>query len=517
MENWSDNDKLHLMESAFLLTNDIIIISQAGKKLINVNNTFFEFFDQFESLDKFHENYKCICELFEPVDNEEYIYRHGDITSDNWMKYIINSQNKVLKAKIIKDADEYIFNVRISVLNKPDSTYIITMSDITYLEQKNLLLNEIVKSQKQYSRLKKEYEYKEKMSDFIFNAQKELLILTDGHQLKDTNKAMIDFFGYDSVDDFHTRHECICEFFEKGKDLLQKEDSEGNSWLDILRSNMEHFAKVKMKDHAGVVHTFKVSTSAMKIEGDIYLTTFSDITELIKKENMLIYQSRKAVMGNMIDSIAHQWKQPLNLIQMNISLLELKIHTNDISKQILSKSLEDITTQVEHMEQTIDQFRDFFRPYNKMETIDINELIKSVLFLVNDDLKKHHINIDLICQEQLKIEAVPNELKHVFINLINNSKDAFNNHKEKINKIITIKIKKVDNLINIYVQDNAGGIPEEIYDYIFNENFTTKEETKGSGIGLYMSKVIVEKSGGNIMVCNKQEGAMFKITFKAYD
>ena len=353
-------EELKELELVFLLTNDIIIVSDGGKKLVSVNNAFYEFFDQFKSLEDFNNSCNCICELFEKTDEESYIYKDDKINDDNWIKYIFNAQGRVLKAKILKNSDEYMFNIRISVLDKERHKYVITMSDITAIEQKNILLNKIVKNQKEYTFLKEQYEYKSKMSDFIFNAQNELLILTDGLDLKDTNKAMLKFFGYQSVDEFHKEHDCICEFFEEGEDFLQKIDANGVIWIDNLIENIDHTTKIKMKDINGIPHIFKVSTSSIKIEGNIYLVTFSDITELVTKESMLIYQSRKAIMGEMIDAVAHQWRQPLNIIQMEINQLDFKMQMGEVSKELLKETITETTKQIEHMNETIDEFREFF-------------------------------------------------------------------------------------------------------------------------------------------------------------
>ena len=512
--------KLEELESIFMLTSDIIIISEKGKKLLSASNAFFKFFDQFNTLEQFNEKHDCICEFFEKIDEDDYIYKDNTINNENWMEYIFNAQEKVLKAKILKNSDEYMFNIRISILDKERDKYIITMSDITAIAQKNILLNKIVKNQKEYTSLKEQYEYKSKISDFIFNAQNELLILTDGVDLKDTNKSMLEFFGYQSVNEFHKEHDCICEFFEKGEDFLQKVDANGVIWIDNLIKNIDHTTKVKMKDINGVSNIFKVSTSSIKIEGDIYLVTFSDITELVTKESMLIYQSRKAIMGDMIDAVAHQWRQPLNIIQMEINQLNLKIQMDEVSIELLEETVTETTKQIEHMDRTIHEFRDFFRPYNTKEAVNIKTLIESVLFLIKDDLISNHIIVEFICDNSIKIEGVPNEFKHVLINIINNSKDAFNDKSicdksDSIscheNRKIKINISKDNNFTAILIQDNAGGIPQEILDHIFDANFSTKKKVGGSGIGLYMSKMIIEKSNGTITAYNTKDGACFNI------
>ena len=162
----------------------------------------------------------------------------------------------------------------------------------------------------------------------------------------------------------------------------------------------------------------------------------------------------------------------------------------------------------------------FFRPYNKKEAVNIKTLIESVLLLIKDDLISNHIIVEFICADSAQIKVVPNEFKHVLLNIINNSKDAFNDKSicDKSdstsyheNRKIKINISKDNNFTTILIQDNAGGIPPEILDHIFDANFTSKKNKSGTGIGLYMSKMIIEKSNGTISVYNTKDGACFNI------
>ncbi|MCK5110956.1 MAG: response regulator [Arcobacteraceae bacterium] len=225
-------------------------------------------------------------------------------------------------------------------------------------------------------------------------------------------------------------------------------------------------------------------------------------------------QAKLASLGEMMDAIAHQWKQPLSLITIVSSELSMRIDndmevTND---DIIACDL-TIQEQVDHILTTLDDFRSFFRPNMKQECIFVKQLINSILNLMKITLMKEKIEINLRCDESIKIDVIANEFKHVFINLINNSKDAYLELDNNIQRIINIDVFKDDetNEVIIEFKDNASGIPQNIIDKIFQSNFTTKENGKGTGIGLYMTKQIIEKIGGSIEVYNIKDGAYFKI------
>ena len=232
-----------------------------------------------------------------------------------------------------------------------------------------------------------------------------------------------------------------------------------------------------------------------------------------KQHDMLIKQSKMATMGEMIGNISHQMKQPLNAISLSILTLEMH-HNNDLlddSKMIKSK--EKITRLTEYLSDTIDNFRDFFNP-NKVKTIfKIKDCIDDSIGIAGATLKDNFINTTFDIDETLNIDGFQNELSQVVINILNNAKDALVSNKTK-QPTINIKARKVLNSIAIEISDNAGGIDEDIISKIFDSYFTTKDEDKGTGLGLYMSKEIIENMGGDLTVSNHHDcddGAVFTI------
>lgn len=228
------------------------------------------------------------------------------------------------------------------------------------------------------------------------------------------------------------------------------------------------------------------------------------------QEKVLEQQSRSAAMGEMMDAVAHQWKQPLNALTMYGDLLYSDFKDGTVDLDYIERMLKDINYQIEHMTTTLSEFRTFFRPNKKIQKINLYKSIQSLLLLMKDELLKNTIDVELELDKNITLNIVENEFKHVVLNIINNAKDAFIENSISHRKI-KISALYTDEFIEISICDNAGGIPKDIIDTIFKPNVTTKAEGKGTGIGLYMSARIIEKSHGSIYAYNHGDGACFNI------
>lgn len=230
--------------------------------------------------------------------------------------------------------------------------------------------------------------------------------------------------------------------------------------------------------------------------------------EIERQAKMLAQQSKMAAMGEMIDAIAHQWKQPLNAISMLCEIAEMDFEEGIIDKAYVKKHKEQIFAQIEHLISTLDEFRTFFRPNKEIVFFDAKKAIDSVLLLTKDELLKYTIEVEVIEENPLSFEGIENEFKHIVLNIINNAKDAFDEN-ETQDRHININLFEKENKKYISISDNAGGIPLKVIDDIFKPNVTTKAEGKGTGIGLYMSEQIAQKMGGQLSVTNVNKGAEF--------
>ena len=236
-----------------------------------------------------------------------------------------------------------------------------------------------------------------------------------------------------------------------------------------------------------------------------------------EKNRISIQQSRMASMGEMIENIAHQWRQPLSTISVAASGMEVKKQLDMLTSEDIDHAIKHIKDTTQFLSNTIEDFRNFFSKDKISSDLDIEKTLKKSLDLVNAAFMKNNIIVH-VDSKSIIFSSYENELIQVLMNILINAKDALEN--KKTEKIILIKVKKVANKISISIRDNGGGIPDDIIDKIFEPYFTTKHQFNGTGIGLYMSKLIVEKHlDGELNVKNISykfnnkvyRGALFKI------
>ena len=252
-----------------------------------------------------------------------------------------------------------------------------------------------------------------------------------------------------------------------------------------------------------ILDTIKDKTDTLKYQDNLE-------NKIIEQDKIIHQQAKLAAMGEMIDSIAHQWQQPINAISLNIQSLQMKDMVNeDLTFEDVNMCANKVNIQIQHLLSTMNEFRNFFRPNISTQKVLLEDSLKSILILLKDTITSEKMNINIMGDLDTKVNIIQNEFKHIVINIINNAKDEFK--KDQKNKKIDINIRKELDFTYVDISDNAGGIPENIIDHIFKSNFTTKEDGKGTGIGLYMSKTIIEKINGTILVKNVKDGAMFTI------
>jgi len=235
-----------------------------------------------------------------------------------------------------------------------------------------------------------------------------------------------------------------------------------------------------------------------------------------KHEIMLSQQSRLVQMGEAINMIAHQWRQPLNNLNGLVLLMDLKLSKQEnIDKALLEKEFDEIEIITNYMSHTIDDFRDFFKPHKEQVEFNLDETIQNTIKLIQPVINYNKIKIDYFCHESINLLGYPNELGQVIINIINNAKDALlsNNPNKEKNIYISLFTKGHKKVITI--QDNAGGIHSDIINHIFEPYFSTKLKKNGTGLGLYISKMIIEEHmEGKLSVKNSKDGALFRIEFE---
>ncbi len=331
------------------------------------------------------------------------------------------------------------------------------------------------------------------------------------------NKVLLNMYGYSSFKDI------------KGKNALYFVEEKQHDYVkEQLKIDNEPYELNMIKKDKTI---FPVLVKGTQLSKNIRLSSVIDLTELKdtyykleelnknlqnsidikvdeirKKDNILQQQSKMASMGEMIGAIAHQWRQPLNELGLSIQNLEYDYKFGQIDEKFIDEFIEYNKKTIMFMSDTIDDFRNFFRVDKEKKNFNVKEKTKSVIAMLSSQIKNNNITLDLIGDDFI-YNGFASEYSQMVLNIINNAKDALISN-NIINPYIHIFLENE----SIIIKDNAGGIPNDIIDRVFEPYFTTKEQGKGTGMGLYMSKMIIEDNmGGSLSVENDKDGAIFII------
>jgi signal transduction histidine kinase len=239
------------------------------------------------------------------------------------------------------------------------------------------------------------------------------------------------------------------------------------------------------------------------------------IEEVQKKDKAMLHQSRLARMGTMLSMIAHQWRQPLSEIAGVLMELETASKFKKANDEMIQESVKESNKLIQFMSYTIDDFRNFFKPDKEKVHFYIEDSCFEAISLISASIKNYNIKLNRNIKCNCEIYGYKREFAQVLLNLMSNAKDALI-QREIQNPIIDLEVDYIDGYSIVTIQDNAGGVEKEYLDLIFEPYFTTKSSLKGTGLGLYMSKMIIEKNmGGELSVENTKNGAIFKVKIKA--
>lgn len=307
-------------------------------------------------------------------------------------------------------------------------------------------------------------------------------------------------YTYDEINTVEKWAELACS---KDKPLMDQ-------YVDTIYS-LEHKidmgeASVKTKDGNTLIWQFSSAPLGIIDGKRTIVTTAMDITELKKKDELMMAQSRHAAMGEMIGMIAHQWRQPIAGIAMDANNMLLDIAFETFDSTTASGYAQDILEQTNHLSKTIDDFRNFFKPDKSVLAVKIEDVMEETLAIVKESLANNTIALKTFYESETLVDAYHRELMQVFVNIINNAKDALVSRHIQ-NALITITVSEDDRYVNTQICDNGGGIDEAILPKVFDPYFSTKDEKTGTGLGLYMSKMIIEEHlQGSIEAYNNENG-----------
>ena len=322
---------------------------------------------------------------------------------------------------------------------------------------------------------------------------------------------------YVAIDNAHIIKKFSCGAFKKSGvfkllgDMEKYSLEEDGFWLKLIYD--EHvIGLLSVKDVAFKQYLGSYLNLAISISELCALAIANARNDLKTKEveAQLTQSSKLASMGEMLSSIAHQWRQPLNTLNLNIEMLEEYYESEQIDEAFIENFISKNSATIQFLSQTISHFSNFFRIDKEKEYFSIKYAILSIMGIIGVQLSNHNIQYS-VSGEDYEYLGLGNEFKQVILNIINNAKDAIIASQQREGKI-SIKIAKKKDTISIVIKDNGGGVDEDIMERIFEPYFTTKEEGKGVGLGLYISKMIIEENmQGNLSVGNSNNGAVFTI------
>jgi len=352
-------------------------------------------------------------------------------------------------------------------------------------------------------------EQKEEFEAIFRNSKDGIAILDFNSMFLDFNDAYLAMTGF-------TREELLSK---SGLELSAPEDKEKTEAIlqQIMEKGyVENFEKTcVVKDGKRIETNMTISILP---DNQRLLLVAKDVTSL----KLLEQQSKLASMGEMIGNIAHQWRQPLSVITVSASAMDVKAEYDILTKEEIKTYSNSIVEQAEYLSHTIDDFRNFIKDDMSYGMVDVKDIIENSLGLVSATIQNNYITLVKNIDDDMSIHGNKNELSQALINIINNAKDAM---KEMGNetKLLFIETKKLEsNILQLEIYDNGGGIPADIIKRIFEPYFTTKHQSVGTGIGLSLvAKIIKERHKGDITAYNKEyeydgknyKGACFTIKF----
>jgi len=335
-----------------------------------------------------------------------------------------------------------------------------------------------------------------KSFEVLVNATIDAMFIFENHICTDVNLEALKLLGCKKKEQLRGKN--IKEIF---KDIIVEnqnallDDTTDYDFEDIMISKDQKQYNVQIKEK-----NVKMSNKNLKI------IAVMDITKIKQNEKILSHQAKMASMGEMIGNIAHQWRQPLTAISVAAGGIKLNYEFDIATKEETLKELDNIVENTQFLSSTIESFQNFLKEDKIVENFSIEPTVKKTLAIISANLVSNNITIIKNYKQQIKVNGIQNELVQVFLNIINNATDILKTFKDKdIEKYIIIDVDKLDDEKGIIsIQDSAGGIPDNIINKIFEPYFTTKHQSQGTGLGLYMTHQIVTKMGGTITVSNQK-------------
>ncbi len=378
-----------------------------------------------------------------------------------------------------------------------------------------------------YSTYLKDIKQQENKKQSILDSQSSIIVITNGLEIIDANKKLFEFFTtVSNLNEFKNKYKCICSAFLDLKDEMYiiEKDYDGKNWAEYVFENSDKNYRVAMKNSSNEVRHFSLNASKIKSENYI-ITTFTDITKEIEqidkdkeKDRLLYQQSKIAAIADILRNIAHQWRQPLSVISTITSGMKLQKELNNLSNDEFNNSCDVIINNTQKLSNTIENFTNFFSKDEVVVNFSVVETIKNTLAFFDSIFEKNNIKCSFNYDTDFVLNCNKNDFSEAILNIIDNSVYALIENKNEEERFIFVDFK--DKVLQI--KDSANGIDEDILSKIVEPYFTTKHQSFGVGLGLYVvHEFFVKNLGYKINIKNvtfehenkKYSGTNFIIDF----
>lgn len=463
------------------------------------------------------------------MDFVDYLKINGVDKYFNMPNYIVENGYLISKYDLFNERDEKVA----SVLNFID-LHDINIEHLNSIKMQNIMLSIIILIVLIfmlilyfYSIYIKKIKFQEKKNRLILDSQSNIIVITDGNQIIDANKKLLEFFiDVDTLKDFKEKYECVCKvFIDMDNDFyLINKDYNGKNWAEYALENQNKDFKVAMHDFEKNIKHFSVKMSKALYE-EYIIVTFTDITnELLQIEKdkqrdlILFRQSKINAITNTLNNIAHQWRQPLSIISTLTSAMKLKKELNRLKDDDFYSSCDLIVDNTQKLSNTIESFSKFFMQADTQTSFSFVEIMKNTINFLDSIFEKNSIKYEFVYDKDFILNCDYNDFTEAILNIFDNSIYALIENKKEEDRYILISL----NNKTLAIQDSANGVDQDILSKILEPYFTTKHQSFGVGLGLYVVHKFFQKdlnfkvnfSNENFVHNNKEyKGLRFIIDF----
>ncbi len=378
-------------------------------------------------------------------------------------------------------------------------------------------------------------EFSHKYLKAIIDSQPQIVVINDGEKLIDTNKAFFNLFTeFKNIEDFQKKFNCICDFFVDEPGFLSK-TVDGTRWIEYLAENKDTFHKVKIKRedkeiilsvHFGefvidqtkrYIISFVDITQLEKIQNHLKDVVSEELEKRIKVENKMLQQSKLAQMGEMVTMISHHWRQPLNIIGLEVQNLKESYEYGELDKDTIDKAISVVMGNVKNLSRTLQTLSSYMVHWQDKKVFDVSQVTQELIDLMKPELDSKFIVMTVENIEALHVYGVASLYGQILQNLIRNAEEALTESEQSKREINVRLAKEGIDHVKLSVKDNGTGIDDDTMSRIFEPFFTTKGPANKTGLGLYIVKMFVEEQfGGVITVSSSSASTEFTVSLPLY-